>query len=137
MTQDEIFAGVRECLVAALDVPAEEVRDESRLIDDLGADSLDLLDILFQIEQKFGLAVSPRDFERRARERLNGAPLVVDGVYTADALAALREALPEVPAGELREGLAAAALPRTFRTATLVRLVARLLDEKAAAAAVR
>jgi acyl carrier protein len=133
MTRDEIAAGVRTCLATALDVPADDVREEARLVDDLGADSLDLLDILFQLEQAFHVTVAPRDFERRARERLGGEALAVDGVYTPRAVDALRDALPEVPAAELREGLTTAELPRTFRVATLVNLVARLLEERNAA----
>jgi acyl carrier protein len=130
MTRDAILAGVRACLATALDVPADDIREESRLVDDLGADSLDLLDILFQLEQVFHVTVAPRDFEREARQRLGGEPLAVDGVYTPRAVGALREALPEIPAAELREGLTTAELPRTFRVATLVHLVARRLEEQ-------
>ncbi|HOX07742.1 MAG TPA: phosphopantetheine-binding protein [Planctomycetota bacterium] len=130
MTREEIFAGVRDCLVSALDVEPGEVREESRIIGDLGADSLDLLDLTFQLEQKFKLSISPRQMERRAREALGNAPLEVDGVYTPAALAEFRKNMPEVPPEELAEGLAAADFPRRLRVATMVNLVRRLLEEK-------
>ena len=132
MSREEVFAGVRECLVAALDVEPGAVRQEQRIVGDLGADSLDLLDLTFQLERRFGVAISPREVERRARQRLGGAPLEADGVYTPEALAEIRRALPEVPAEELAPGLAPADLPRRLRVATMVNLVCRLLQEKEA-----
>ncbi len=126
MKREEIFTGVRECLAAALDADPAEVREDSRLVADLGADSLDLLDLTFQLEQRFRIRISPRDIELRTREKLGGAALEVDGVYTPEALAEFRAAMPEVPAGELAPGLTVAGLPRCFRVATMVSLVERL-----------
>lgn len=131
MSRSEVFAGVRDCLAAALDVEPGAVREEQRIIGDLDADSLDLLDLTFQLERRFGVSISPRDIERRARERLGGAPLELDGVYTPEALAEIRKALPEVPAEELPPGTAPADLPRRLRVATMVSLVCRLLEEQA------
>ncbi|MBI5191161.1 MAG: acyl carrier protein [Nitrospirae bacterium] len=128
MTRDEIQAGVRESLSKVLDMDASCVSEDARIIGDLGADSLDLLDLVFQLEQRFSIKISPRDIERRARERLGGAAFEVDGIYTPEALAELRAALPEVPPEELHDGLHAAALPRTFRVATFVNIVARLKE---------
>jgi acyl carrier protein len=131
VSRSEVFAGVRDCLAAALDVEPGAVREEQRIIGDLDADSLDLLDLTFQLERRFGVSISPRDIERRARERLGGAPLELDGVYTPEALAEIRKALPEVPAEELPPGTAPADLPRRLRVATMVSLVCRLLEEQA------
>lgn len=130
MTREEIFAGVCGCLTAALDVPAGSIRRDSKIVDDLGADSLDLLDLTFQLEQRFKVAISPRDIERRTREKLGGAALEVDGTYTPEALAEFREAMPEIPPEELSKGLTVAELPRRLRVGTMANLVARLLEEK-------
>ena len=130
MSGGPVFRGVRECLASALDVPADSIGLEDKIIDDLGADSLDFLDIIFQLEQKFSIPINPREIERRAREKLGQQPFEVDGVYTPEALAELRTALPEVPAGELAEGLTVAELPRRFRAATMVNLVERFLEER-------
>lgn len=129
MSRDGIFAGVRECLASALDVPADSIRLEDKIIDDLGADSLDFLDIIFQLEQKFSIPINPREIERRARAKLDGRPFEIDGVYTPEAVEELRRALPEIPADELAEGLTVAELPRRFRAATMVNLVKRFLEE--------
>ena len=99
-------------------------------LEDLGADSLDLLDLTFQLEQEFKVKISPREIERRSREQLGETPLEVDGIYTPEALMELRKALPEVPMDELADGLSVGDLPRRFRVATMVNLVCRLLEEK-------
>lgn len=130
MSREEVTDGVRECIATVLDVNGDPIRMESRLIDDLGADSLDLLDLSFQLEQRFQISISPRGMEKRAQAALGDTPLEVDGVYTPEALAELRKALPEVPADELADGLTVAELPRRFRVATMVNVVCRLLEEK-------
>jgi len=126
----EVRAGVCECVAAALSLPVEKVHPEDKIIAELGGDSLDLLDITFRLEQRFSIGISPRDMERRVRARLNGAPVEIDGVYTAAAIAEFRASMPEIPAGEFVEGLTVAALPRLFRVATLMNLVTRLSGEQ-------
>ena len=130
MNQEEVFGGVCECLATVLDIPAGPIRMQDSIIDDLGADSLDLLDLTFQLEHRFKVTISPRDIERRAKAKLGDVPLDIDGVYTPQALAELRKALPEVPAEELGDGLTTADLPRRLRVATMVNVVCRLLEQK-------
>lgn len=130
MNWDDIIAGVRECVARVVDKDVADVHEHDRIIDDLGADSLDLLDLIFQLEQRFKIKISPRGIERAAQAKLGDIPLEIDGIYTPEALEELRHALPEVPPGELREGLPCTHLPRLFRVATFARLTAGLLDVK-------
>ncbi len=130
MNRQDIVRGVTESVAVVLDRDAAGIRENDRIVDDLGADSLDLLDLVFQLEQRFRVRISPREIERRTKDILGGAPLEVDGVYTPEALAELRKSLPEVPADELADGLSVAELPRRFRVATFANLVARLLEEQ-------
>lgn len=130
MNRDEIVQGVCECVASVVDSNLSTIREGNRLIDDLGADSLDLLDLVFHLEQRFGIKISPRDIERRAQKELGDTFLEVDGVYTPEALQQLRKALPEVPAEEFSEGLRTVDLPHRFRVSTFVRLVIRLMEEQ-------
>lgn len=130
MTHEEIMAGVRECVARVVDKDIAVVHDEDRIIGDLGADSLDLLDLVFQLEQRFKIKISPRGIEKAAQAKLGDVPLEIDGVYTPEALAELRQSLPEVPAEELCDGLRAARLPHLFRVATFARLVTGLIEAK-------
>lgn len=131
MSNSKVFEGVCNCVAVVLDLPAEEITLESRLMEDLGADSLDLLDLTFHLEQTFKVKISPRDIERRTRETLDGKPLETNGVYTPEAVAEFRRSMPEVPLGELPDGMPVAALPRTFRVETMVNMISRLLEADA------
>lgn len=130
MNRDEVVRGVCECVAAVVDTDPSNVHEADRILEDLGADSLDLLDLVFRLEQRFKIKISPRDIERRAQKGLGKVPLEVDGVYTPEAIEQLRRAMPEVPRGELSEGLRSADLPRSFRVMTFVRLVTRLMEEQ-------
>jgi len=57
MTYDEVFEKVKEVLVNALAVDDEEVTKEAKLSADLGAESIDYLDITFQLEKAFGIKI--------------------------------------------------------------------------------
>jgi len=129
MNRDEIARGVRECVAAVVDIDPATIEETDSIIDDLGADSLDLLDLVFHLEQRFKVRINPRGIERAAQEKLGSTPVEIEGVYTPEALVELRTALPEVPADELQDGLRTAELPRRFRMATFVALVSRLLEK--------
>jgi acyl carrier protein len=58
MSRDEIFQGVQEVLVDALGVDNEEVTIQATLIGDLGAESIDFLDIVFRLEKAFGIKMN-------------------------------------------------------------------------------
>ena len=130
MNREEIVRGVCECVALVVDADPSAVREGDRMIEDLRADSLDLLDLVFHLEQKFRIKISPRDIERRTQRELGETPLEVDGVYTPEAIEQLRTALPEAPEEEFSGGLRTVDLPRLFRVTTFVRLVMRLMEEQ-------
>jgi hypothetical protein len=99
-------------------------------VGDLGIDSLDLLDLLFHLEQEFNVKLSPRDFEKQARQAMGDIPLEVGGIYTPEAMERIRQGMPEVPREELPDGLSTQELPKRFRVATLVNLIAKALENK-------
>jgi acyl carrier protein len=56
-TRDEIYAKVSSTLVEALNVDEDEVKPDSTLQGDLGAESIDFLDIVFRLEREFGIKI--------------------------------------------------------------------------------
>ena len=60
-SRERVFEQVRTTLVDALSVSAEQVTPESRIILDLGAESIDLLDLRFRIEKAFQIRVTRDD----------------------------------------------------------------------------
>ena len=130
MNREVIFKGVRDCLMKVADIAPAAIKEDVKIIDEIGADSLDLLDLIFQLEQHFNIRIKPRDIERRAKEELGDVPMEIGGEYSPAALEQLKKAMPEVPPDELSDGLRPADLPRRFRVATFVNLVERMLEEQ-------
>jgi acyl carrier protein len=120
---------IRE-VAESLGVDAADVGPDDGLILDLGADSLDLLDMVFRLEEAFGIQIDRGQIEVRIREAMGGEPYEVEGVLTPKALEMLRRELPEVRADRFREGLRSSEVPQLFTVRTLARLVERHLPAK-------
>ena len=91
-TKDEVFEKVREALVDALGVDDEEVQPGATMVGDLGAESIDFLDIVFKLEKGFDIQI-PRD-ELFPDDILTNAEFVQDGKVTAEGLAKLEVRMP-------------------------------------------
>jgi acyl carrier protein len=92
-TQDEIYNKVSATLVEALNVDEEDIKPTSTLQGDLGAESIDFLDIVFRLEREFGIKI-PRG-ELFPESIFQGDPdLVQDGRVTPKGLDELRTKMP-------------------------------------------
>ena len=91
-TKEEVFATVAEVLVDSLAVDEEEVTREATLVDDLGAESIDLLEIVFNLEKKFDVKIDRS--ELIPEDLFTNPEYVVDGKLTPAGLAVLEERLP-------------------------------------------
>jgi acyl carrier protein len=93
MNRDEIIQQVQEVLVDALGVDDDEVTAEATLMGDLGAESIDFLDIVFRLEKAFGIKI-PREELFPAENLMNNPDFVQNGKLTEKGLAELREKMP-------------------------------------------
>ncbi|MCC9641187.1 acyl carrier protein [Rhodopirellula sp. JC740] len=92
LSEDEIFTKVQEALVDALGVDEDETTREATLVGDLGAESIDFLDIVFKLEKAFDIQI-PRE-ELSPEDILTNSQYVQDGVVTADGMAELKKRMP-------------------------------------------
>jgi len=134
MDEKEIYEKVKESVVEALGVDEEEVTPTAVLFDDLGAESLDLLDIVFRLEKEFGIKI-PRggiqaDTMSAEGENLKEEDLMVDGVLTPLGIQKLKEAMSEVDPSRITEGFRADDIPTLFTVQTFVNIVKKLLEDK-------
>ena len=88
----EIFDKVKEELVDALGVEDDEVTEEATMVGDLGAESIDFLDIVFKLEKAFEISI-PRE-ELFPDDILTNAEYVVDGKLTDEGVTKLKERMP-------------------------------------------
>lgn len=92
-SKDEIFSGVREALVDALAVDDEDVTPDATLVGDLGAESIDILDIIYRLEKNFGIKIDQA--ELIPSDLINSPEFKQDdGKLTASGVAELRKRLP-------------------------------------------
>jgi acyl carrier protein len=91
-TKEEIYGKIRNALVEALGVDEEEVTPDAALVGDLGAESIDFLDIVFRLEKAFDIKI-PRG-ELFPEDVLTNAEYVQDGRVTERGLAELRKRMP-------------------------------------------
>jgi acyl carrier protein len=91
-TKDEVFVKIRDALVEALGVDEDEVTPEAGLVGDLGAESIDFLDIVFRLEKAFDIKI-PRG-ELFPEDVLTNPEYVQDGRVTEAGLAELRSRMP-------------------------------------------
>jgi acyl carrier protein len=89
---EEVFKTVQEVLVDALGVDEEDVKPEARLVADLGAESIDFLDISFRLEKAFSIKIGPGDLF--PENVLTNPEYVQDGKVTDGGMAELRKKLP-------------------------------------------
>ncbi|MCP4189347.1 MAG: acyl carrier protein [Planctomycetaceae bacterium] len=91
-TEQEVFDKIRAALVDALGVDDDEVTPEATLVGDLGAESIDFLDIVFRLEKAFNIEI-PRA-ELFPEDILTNAEYVQDGKVTDNGVSELKKRMP-------------------------------------------
>lgn len=132
MPASETFQKVQEVLVDALGVDEDEVTADATLVGDLGAESIDFLDIVFRLEKSFDIKI-PRGelFPENLTASHPGA--VENGMVTAVGLAAIRERLPHVDIDKFAKNPKAENIPDLFTVQAVVNFLDRKLAETKAA----
>ena len=131
MSRDEIYQKVQAVLVDALGVDEDEVKPDAVIKDDLGAESIDFLDIMFRLEKAFGIKI-PRG--EMMPENLTQDPNIVkDGVVTPAGLAMLKEKMPHSDFAEFEKDPKLDNMSRLFTVDAIVNYVQQKLEQPQAA----
>jgi len=91
-SREEIFEKVKSALVDALGVDEDEVTPTATMVGDLGAESIDFLDIVFRLEKAFNIKISRG--ELFPEDVLSSSEFVQDGKVTPAGIAALKTRMP-------------------------------------------
>ena len=134
MTKDEIFKKVAATMVEALNVDEDQVTPTSTLQGDLGAESIDFLDIVFRLEREFSIKI-PRN-ELFPESIFQGDPdFVKDGKVTAKGLAELRSKMPYADLTEFEKNPTLEGISDLFTVNLIVSYIESKLSTGARAAA--
>jgi acyl carrier protein len=94
MKRDELFTKLRSMIADSLAIDENDVSLESRLIDDLGADSLDFVDLVFAIEKEFGVKLREADLDFLGRLDFSSPAVLKEGFLTEATIQALASVMP-------------------------------------------
>ena len=119
---DEILSRVTTVIVQALGVDEEDVTPSATLVGDLGAESIDFLDIVFRLEREFGITVPRGELFVEAAFR-DDAGTVRNGRVTGESLVALRSQMPYADLSDLARDRRLDNVTDLFTVALLVRYV--------------
>lgn len=131
MTRDEIFDKVRDVLVDALGVDEEDVTPDASLTRDLEAESIDFLDISFQLEREFDIKIAQGElFPDNAA---SNPEYVQDGRLTDKGMAELKKKLPHVDFSAFESDPQLTKIASAFTVDALVNFVEQKVNEEPAA----
>ncbi|SRR5438093_1199612 len=125
-----VYPKVSEAIAEALGRDPGEVTLESRLIEELNAESIDLLDIVFRLERAFQVKIPRGQIVESARGDLTEEEFAQKGFVTPVGIARLREHLSEVPAERFQGPLKVGDIPLLFTVETFCKLVTRAVRAK-------
>jgi acyl carrier protein len=130
-SQEQIYTRVSATLVEALNVDQEEIEPTATLQGDLGAESIDFLDILFRLEREFGIKIPrselfPESIFQGDRE------FVQDGRVTEKGLAELRLRMPFADLSKFEQHPEVSAIGDLFTVGMITRYIQGKLDQPSA-----
>jgi acyl carrier protein len=129
--QDEIYTKVSATLVEALNVDEEDIKPTSTLQGDLGAESIDFLDIVFRLEREFGIKI-PRG-ELFPESIFAGDPeFVQDGKVTPVGLAELKARMPFADLTQFEKNPEVTSIGDLFTVEMITRYIEGKLGEPSA-----
>lgn len=120
-SRDEIFEKVKTALVDALGVDDDEVTPGATMVGDLGAESIDFLDIVFRLEKSFGIKI-PRG-ELFPEDVLSSTEFVTNGKVNAAGLAALKARMPFYDLTKFEQNPSVQNFPNMLTVEDMVRYV--------------
>src|SRR3972149_10521772 len=129
-TEEQIYGGVRKAIAETLRVPEASIQPDQSLIGDLGAESLDFIDINYRLEQRFHISM-PRKYLLEHVEEQFGEGTAIDenGQITETAVSILRSRLG--PAGQkLSAGVSVEEIPTLVTPGMLVEIVREILRSR-------
>lgn len=122
LSNAEIESAVRTIVAESLGRKLDDVKLESVLMADLGAESLDFLDIVFRLERDFSIEITRGEMERASRGDMSAEEFAPGGVISEAGLARLRELMPEARE-RIKPGLRPSTILTLFSVQTFANMV--------------
>ena len=125
---EEIFDDVCNVIENYTGYKKEDIKLEDTLFDKLEIDSIDFVDILFELETLYDIELKISDIEIKAKKELGDVQYEIDGVITAEGIESLKQHMSEVNPEKLIEGITINELIQLFSIHSLCKLVLLKLE---------
>jgi acyl carrier protein len=126
---EEIFDDVCDVIENSTGYKKEDIKLEDTLFDKLEIDSIDLVDILFELETLYDIELKISDIEIKAKKELGDVEYEIDGVITAEGIESLKQHMSEINPEKLKEGITINELIQLFSIHSLCKLVLLKLED--------
>ncbi len=123
MNIESVYPKVRDIIADVLVADESDIALNSRLIADLGAESIDFLDLVFQLEKEYSIKIPRGQLEKNARGDLTEEEFENGGALTAKGLVALKSYLNEVPVEYFKDNMKVNEIPMLFTVETFCKLI--------------
>jgi len=133
MNVADVYPKVREIVADVLVIDEDEIAQNSRLIADLNAESIDFLDLVFQLEKEFKIKIPRGQLEKNARGDLAEDEFETGGALTPAGLQALKNYLSEIPADQFKTNMKVNEIPTLFTVETFCKLVVSAMEQQSSA----
>ena len=130
---DAVYPKVAETIADALGCDVDDVKPKASLIEDLDAESIDFLDMVFRLERAFKVKIPRGKIVENARGDLPETEFEQKGLVTEKGLAQLKSYLSEVSNDRFKTPMKVSDIPRLFTPETFAKLVIRAQREAPAA----
>jgi len=127
---EDVFEKVKDCLVDSCGIDSHEIELDKTLMDDLGIDSIDLIDLVYTLEKQYGISIEIGEFAKMAAKELGDVPFEQDNVITDGGLELLKEWIGESQHKNIQKGLTVQQIPFLFTVQSICILVLKKLADK-------
>jgi acyl carrier protein len=126
---NQIYEVVCNCLIKSCGLEIGEIEPDKLLVRDLDIDSIDMLEIIFEMESAFSISIKFSDLENYAREITQG-PFEINSIITDEGIESLKKIMPEISPEQFFSGMSVQHIPAIMTVESLVRIAAHKLAEK-------
>ncbi|MEY4991655.1 MAG: hypothetical protein RI948_524 [Bacteroidota bacterium] len=131
MTQnEEIIEQIKQIIHQSCGIDPAVMHAHSTIFDELSIDSIDMVDILFQLERHYNIELKISEIEQQSKVEMGEEPFEVNQIITPKGLEVLRRRMPEIDPNLLKEGLSMFDVIKLINIQSLANMVAHQLAKK-------
>lgn len=123
----DVYEKVKSCLIDSCGLTAEEIEPEKTLMNDLGIDSIDLLDLIYSLEKQYSISIEVGELAKLVAKEMGDVPFEKDNIITDEGLRVLQDFIGTSQQAKIKKGLTVQEIPTLFTVRSLCNLVKKRL----------